>query len=288
MIKIKNWDSFQHYRDRNPPWIKLHRRLLNDREFFSLDGDCVKTLVLLWMLAAETKDGELPSIEDIAFRLRLDSKVLASQISKLNHWLIVDDSDMLADCTRHGSKVEQSAPSETETERETETENRDKVTRTRALDDDQKQIVIQCGHSFGKTKIDTDRDFNLFWEAYPKKVGKKASLKAFQNARKSDLPQIGILIAAIEQQRKSDQWRRDGGQYIPNPATWLNRGQWDDSIQAGTGRKLLPQEETQQMLSEWVAEKEEQEKNGFKDTGFLFTGNIRELPGPMEADETDD
>jgi hypothetical protein len=119
-IRIKNWDSFQHYRDRNPPWIKLHRRLLNDREFFSLDGDCVKTLVLLWMLAAETTGGELPAIEDIAFRLRLDSKVLACQISKLNHWLIVDASDMLAECKQIESKVEQSAPSETETETETE------------------------------------------------------------------------------------------------------------------------------------------------------------------------
>jgi hypothetical protein len=123
-IKIKNWDEFQHYKDRNPPWIKLHRRLLNDRQFFSLDGECVKTLVLLWMLAAETQTGELPAIEDIAFRLRIDSCVLALQISKLNHWLIVDDSNLLADCTHDASDCVQDAPSETETETEIDTETK--------------------------------------------------------------------------------------------------------------------------------------------------------------------
>ena len=111
IIKIKNWDEFQHYKDRNPPWIKLHRRLLNDRQFFNLDGECVKTLVLLWMLAAETQTGELPAIDDIAFRLRIDSSVLAYQISKLSHWLIVDDSELLAERKQDASDCVQSAPS---------------------------------------------------------------------------------------------------------------------------------------------------------------------------------
>jgi hypothetical protein len=206
-IRIKNWDEFQHYKDRNPPWIKLHRRLLNDRQFFSLDGDCVKTLVLLWMLAADTKDGTLPPIEDIAFRLRLDSGLLACQISKLNHWVILDDSDMLAD-RYHGAIPE----TETETERESETKTEAK-TKYRA--------------------IALDTDFDAFWNSYPKKVGKKAADKAFQTARKSGCPSIHVIIAAIEKQRKSDQWRRDGGKFIPNPATWLNQGRWDDEVKTG-------------------------------------------------------
>lgn len=124
-IRIKNWDNFQHYRDRNPPWIKLHRRLLDDREFFNLDGPCVKTLVLLWILAAETTDGQLPAIDDIAFRLRIDSKMLASQISKLNHWIIVDASNALAECLHDDSNLHTNATSETETEtkRESDTES---------------------------------------------------------------------------------------------------------------------------------------------------------------------
>jgi hypothetical protein len=35
-LTIKNWSEFQHYKDRNPPWIKLHRALLDDYAFAAL------------------------------------------------------------------------------------------------------------------------------------------------------------------------------------------------------------------------------------------------------------
>ena len=37
-FSVKNWDEFQHYKDRNPPWIKLHNHLLDDYEFEMLGG----------------------------------------------------------------------------------------------------------------------------------------------------------------------------------------------------------------------------------------------------------
>ena len=66
--------------------------------------------------------------------------------------------------------------------------------------------------------------FDRFWSAYPKKVGKEAARKAFAKVKAP----IDILIAAIEQQKTSRQWTKDNGQYIPNPATWLNQGRWED------------------------------------------------------------
>lgn len=74
--------------------------------------------------------------------------------------------------------------------------------------------------------------FDKFWKAYPKKVGKDAAKKAFDK-RKPDDDTLENMIQAIELQKVSDQWQRDGGQYIPNPATWLNQGRWMDEI-AGT------------------------------------------------------
>lgn len=71
-----------------------------------------------------------------------------------------------------------------------------------------------------------DAGFDEFWRAYPKKVGKKAAQKAY---RKANVP-AGTLLAALERQKRSDQWSRDGGRYIPNPATWLNQGRWEDEI----------------------------------------------------------
>jgi hypothetical protein len=36
------------------------------------------------------------------------------------------------------------------------------------------------------------------------------------------------MISAVQVQSTSDQWRRNNGQFIPNPATWLNQGRWMD------------------------------------------------------------
>ena len=62
--------------------------------------------------------------------------------------------------------------------------------------------------------------------AYPKKIGKAAAKKAFAKVKVN----INTLISAVEQQKLSDQWRKDNGQYIPNPTTWLNQGRWDDEL----------------------------------------------------------
>src|SRR5690606_19747530 len=32
-LTVKNFERFQHYKDRNPPWIKLYNDLLDDYEF---------------------------------------------------------------------------------------------------------------------------------------------------------------------------------------------------------------------------------------------------------------
>ena len=74
----------------------------------------------------------------------------------------------------------------------------------------------------------TDEAFNEFWSAYPKKVGKKEAQKAFAKVPKADWPK---LVPAVEAQKKSKQWRKDDGQYIPHPATWLNQGRWEDQIE---------------------------------------------------------
>jgi hypothetical protein len=66
--------------------------------------------------------------------------------------------------------------------------------------------------------------FATFWTAYPRKTGKAVALKAWQKLR----PPIDRVLAALEWQRASPDWLKDGGQFIPHPATWLNGGRWDD------------------------------------------------------------
>ena len=64
----------------------------------------------------------------------------------------------------------------------------------------------------------------MFWKAYPRKVAKGAAEKAFARVA----VEAAVLIAAIERQKQSDQWTRDGGQFIPHPATWLHQRRWED------------------------------------------------------------
>jgi hypothetical protein len=69
--------------------------------------------------------------------------------------------------------------------------------------------------------------FESFWNAYPKKVGKDDARKAFVK-RKPDAEMLAAMVTAISSQASSAAWTKDGGQFIPNPATWLNGGRWQD------------------------------------------------------------
>lgn len=69
--------------------------------------------------------------------------------------------------------------------------------------------------------------FAEFWEAYPKKVGKDAAWRSWQR-RRPDAELLAVMIAKIQEHKRSEQWVKDAGQYIPHPSTWLNQGRWMD------------------------------------------------------------
>lgn len=55
-IQVKNWDNFQHYKDRTPPWIKLYNHLLDDFEFSCLPDASKAHLLSIWLLASRTNN----------------------------------------------------------------------------------------------------------------------------------------------------------------------------------------------------------------------------------------
>ena len=73
-------------------------------------------------------------------------------------------------------------------------------------------------------KKEVNKDFEKFWKAYPKKVGKKKVQDKFDA---NNFP-IDLIIKNIELQKKSDQWQNQ--QYIPNPETYLNQERWTDEV----------------------------------------------------------
>lgn len=58
-FRIKEWEKYQHYKDRSPPWIKLHRELLTSQTWVMLDDD-KKALAVACMLLAAATDNRIP------------------------------------------------------------------------------------------------------------------------------------------------------------------------------------------------------------------------------------
>lgn len=88
----------------------------------------------------------------------------------------------------------------------------------------------------GATRTTYASRFVLFWQAYPKKTGKGAAEKSFTR-QKVDDTLLQIILKAIEAQKQSEQWQKNGGQFIPNPATWLNQKRWEDEMPPPTSNE---------------------------------------------------
>lgn len=94
------------------------------------------------------------------------------------------------------------------------------------------KVDTQVRLELGKSKVNTiahpkmSDAFDRFWKAYPRKVGKGDARKAFDKVK---VP-VDTLIKAVEAQKASAQWKKDGGSFIPYPATWLRQCRWEDEI----------------------------------------------------------
>ena len=121
LLQPKNWAVFQHYKDRCPPWIKLHRDLLNDRAYMRLPIASKAIAPMLWLLASESKDGVFDgSLDELVFRLHITPKEYQDGVKPL----IDNDFFILVS----GVLAERKQVAIPETEGETETETKKKAT----------------------------------------------------------------------------------------------------------------------------------------------------------------
>ena len=135
----------------------------------------------------------------------------------------------------------------TETETETETQTETAKDRAKAL----------------------DVKFDEFWKAYPKKVGKEAAKNAWKKAK----PNLDQVLKALEWQCKSDQWLKEKGQFIPNPATYLNQGRWQDE---GVDATIATAGEKPWYIQGWAKTIEMGEAKGIAKTRDLFGPHLRD------------
>ena len=123
LLQPKNWAVFQHYKDRCPPWIKLHRDLLNNRTYICLPIASKALAPMLWLLASESKDGVFDgSLDELVFRLHITQKEYQDGVKPLI------DNDFFIIVSGVLAERKQVAIPETEGETETETETKKKAT----------------------------------------------------------------------------------------------------------------------------------------------------------------
>lgn len=109
---------------------------------------------------------------------------------------------------------------------------------------------IQDGYtgkvSIGKVNIENNntyaQNFELFWKAYPKKRDKGNAEKWFKkNNPSTEL--VETMVKQIERFKDTQEWKKQDGQFIPYPTTWLNAKMWEDEFETDTEKEKRIEEE---------------------------------------------
>lgn len=123
--------------------------------------------------------------------------------------------------SKGGSKESVSKTEANDKQTESKGEANDKQTESKNKNKDKKKNKNKI-----KDKCLTREDFDLFWDLYPRKVGKPKAMEAFMRL---DVD-LETILEAVRKQSTSQEWTKDNGQFIPHPTTWLNRKGWEDEL----------------------------------------------------------
>lgn len=80
------------------------------------------------------------------------------------------------------------------------------------------------------------QNFEKFWKAYPKKRDKGNAEKWFKKHKPSE-KLTNIMIEKIERFKDTQDWKKQDGQFIPYPTTWLNAKMWEDEFETDSERE---------------------------------------------------
>lgn len=215
-IRVKNWRQFQHYKDRDPKWIKLYRSWLDDAEFHRLPVASRALAPMLWLLASNSLAGIIDlSIKDIAWKLRQDESEVLEAIKPLieKGFFVVeqDDSNSLADCNKDASN-----PLATCLPRE---EKR----RDRGEKSDRSDLVLKI------------------WQTYPTNKHRRDELQAPRLDAEAILNALAkdgdkVLVGVQAYRKATDTWPTDerkyirkldvfmqGRDYLKDPSEWQSK-----------------------------------------------------------------
>ncbi len=157
-IRPQGWSTFQHYRDRRPLWIKLHRGLLDDFEFHCLPVASKALAPMLWLLASEEEGGWIDAdCRKLGFRLRMEPSDVDEALRPLVSAHFFEAEQMGGKALAEAEHVandalaepERSASPEKEREEEIEIETEERQI-ARSADADEITLAVDAYNIIGK------------------------------------------------------------------------------------------------------------------------------------------
>lgn len=153
-IQIQNWTEYQHYSQRNPPWIKLHNKLLDNYEYGRLQDASKLLLISLYLLASRT-DNKIPfDLEWIRSKAMLKGKI------DLKPLIDAEFITVIADCNQDASTELSTCLTQKSRDRvETETEERQIRTHgtfgnVKLSEDEFEKLKVQFGEGSAQERIE--------------------------------------------------------------------------------------------------------------------------------------
>jgi hypothetical protein len=67
-------------------------------------------------------------------------------------------------------------------------------------------------------------EFDLFWDSYPLKLGKKQAWLAW----KRDEPELDAVMSALDRWKRSKKWQAEEGRYIPRAVKFLEEKYYEE------------------------------------------------------------
>jgi len=241
-LAVQDWKKYQHYTNRNPPWFKLHKNIINKEKWILLPDAQKAALVSLFCWAAQEDNKIIADPKILQGKLGLCAKPdlnLLIEKEWLKDWEPADSYFP----NKKPTKKEQIASNALEGCKQNATpENREQIQRTDTdteiptyplTAETQPTSTTRAHRGVTETgKGATQRLFEMFWKAYPKKRSKGDAEKAFMKI-KPDERLVATMIAKIRLAKTSVDWTKNAGQFIPHPASWLHAKGWEDDMTPG-------------------------------------------------------
>lgn len=216
-------------------WFRLYAEFATDPKVQMLSETDQRRFIMLLCMRCSNGDVTLHD-EEIAFQLRISDEqwcatkhVLAQKmlINAQNKPCAWDRRQFASDssaervsehrarlkCASNNGVTLQLRPVEAETEMEAEEESK----------------AFAHKKPCAKPLAQTDAQFEKFWSAYPKRKNRGRAEKAWAKI-KPDAGLVASILEAVEVAKAGDDWREDGGKYIPYPESWLSAKGWLDAV----------------------------------------------------------